>query len=680
MNSFLPISSQDMADKEWDQLDFVLVTGDAYVDHPSFGAAVITRVLEAQGFRVGIIAQPDWTTPNSLKVLGRPRLGFLVTSGNLDSMVNHYTAAKKKRRQDAYTPGGKAGKRPDRAAIVYANLVRQAYKGMPVILGGLEASLRRMAHYDYWKDSLRRSILLDSKADLVIYGMGERAIKGIAAALDKGRPVSSIREIPGTLYACPSDEVPKEALILPSHEELKAKRSRFAQSFRLQYENADPFTGQVLVESYGSRSVVQNPPAKPLTREEMDEVYALPYAREAHPSYTEPVPAVEEVKYSLVSSRGCFGACAFCALAFHQGRIVKSRSHDSLMEEAQILIDDPGFKGYIHDVGGPTANFRDPACAKQGTKGACPGKRCLAPEPCKALKADHGDYIQLLRKLRSLDKVKKVFIRSGIRFDYLQADTTHDFLRELCEHHVSGQLKVAPEHVSPDVLRVMGKPKRQVYERFVERYGQVNAQLGKKQYLVPYFISGHPGSRLKDAIILAEHLRDSGFIPDQVQDFYPTPGTLSTCMWYTGIDPMSGKNVHIPSDGLEKAMQRALLQYNRPENRDIVRKALRKAGRGDLIGRGPKCLVPAEGDYMSPSPGSRNSRPTPSRGRRGEAPASSGRRGRRGMAPGQNAQGPSSRGQKSNQGKAASHNSGRSGNQSNRPQGGTKNRGRGKRR
>jgi uncharacterized radical SAM protein YgiQ len=463
---------------------------------------------------------------------------------------------------------------------------------MPVIIGGLEASLRRMAHYDYWKDSLRRSVLLDSKADLLVYGMGEAAVKAIAASLDAGAAAADIRDVPGTVYACGISEVPDGALILPDHEALKADRRAFAESFRIQYENADPFTGRRLAEPYGSRAVVQNPPSPPLSRKEMDAVYALPYARDAHPSYTEAIPAVEEVKFSLVSSRGCFGACAFCALAFHQGRIVASRSHESLLEEAAILVSDTEFKGYIHDVGGPTANFRSPACAKQGTQGSCPGKRCLAPEPCPSLKADHSEYISLLRKLRKTDGVKKVFIRSGIRFDYMLADTKNDFLTELCEHHVSGQLKVAPEHVSADVLRVMGKPKRQVYDRFVRRYAEVNKKLGKKQYLVPYFISGHPGSRLKDAVELAEYLRDTRFIPEQVQDFYPTPGTLATCMWYTGIDPMTGKKVHVPSDPAEKAMQRALLQYNRPENRDLVRQALLKAGRGDLIGGGHKALIP----------------------------------------------------------------------------------------
>ena len=592
MNPFLPINSDEMAARGWDRVDFALVTGDAYVDHPSFGASVIARILESEGYRVGIIPQPDWTTPDSLKVLGRPRLGFLVTSGNLDSMVNHFTAAKKKRRNDSYTPGGRAGRRPDRAVTVYANLVRQAYKKMPLIIGGLEASLRRMAHYDYWKDSLRRSVLLDAKADLLVYGMGEAAVKAVAASLDAGVPAADIRDVPGTVYACGISEVPDGALILPDHEALKADRRAFAESFRIQYENADPFTGRRLAEPYGGRAVVQNPPSPPLSREEMDAVYALPYARDAHPSYTEAIPAVEEVKFSLVSSRGCFGACAFCALAFHQGRIVASRSHESLLEEAQILISDTNFKGYIHDVGGPTANFRSPACAKQGTQGSCPGKRCLAPEPCPSLRADHGEYISLLRKLRRMDGVKKVFIRSGIRFDHMLADTENDFLTELCEHHVSGQLKVAPEHVSADVLRVMGKPKRQVYDRFVRRYAEVNKKLGKKQYLVPYFISGHPGSRLKDAVELAEYLRDSRFIPDQVQDFYPTPGTLATCMWYTGIDPMTGRKVHVPSDPIEKAMQRALLQYNRPENRKLVRQALLKAGRGDLIGDGSKALIP----------------------------------------------------------------------------------------
>ena len=626
MNPYLPISKDDLDQRGWDAVDFALVTGDAYVDHPSFGAAVIARVLEADGFRVGIIAQPDWRSPENLKVLGRPRLGFLVTSGNLDSMVNHFTAAKKKRRSDSYTPGGLAGARPDRAVTVYSNLVRQAYKKMPIIIGGLEASLRRMAHYDYWKDSLRRSVLLDAKADLLVYGMGEAAIRGIAAALEKGRPVSGIREIPGTVYAVPADEIPAEATVLPDHEALKSDHRAFAESFRIQYENADPFTGSTLAEPYGGRAVVQNPPAPPISREEMDRVYALPYARGAHPSYAEKIPALEEVQFSLVSSRGCFGACAFCALAFHQGRIISSRSQDSLIDEAQTLINNPDFKGYIHDVGGPTANFRSPACGKQASRGSCPGKRCLAPTPCPALKADHSDFITLLRKLRNLDGVKKVFIRSGIRFDYMLADTANDFLGELCEHHVSGQLKVAPEHVSPDVLAVMGKPSRKTYDRFTAAYAETNRKLGKKQYLVPYFISGHPGSKLKDAIILAEYLRDSRFIPEQVQDFYPTPGTLATAMWYSGLDPMTGKTVYVPRDPAEKSMQRALLQYNRPENRELVRKALLKAGRGDLIGKGPKCLIPAEGSaerYRGSREAGRDRRPSRPVGR--QRPSESGK-------------------------------------------------------
>jgi len=617
MNRFLPTNAAELAEWGWDRPDFVLVTGDAYVDHPSFGAAVISRVLEADGFRVGLIAQPDWTTPDSLKILGRPRLGFLVTSGNLDSMVNHFTAAKKKRRDDVYSPGGRSGRRPDRAVTVYANLARQAYKKMPVIIGGLEASLRRMAHYDYWKDALRRSVLLDSKADLLVYGMGEAAIRRIAAALDAGTPVRAIRDVPGTVYACSMEDLPPEARLLPDHDRLKADRRAFAESFRIQYENADPFRGGILAEPYGGRAVVQNPPPAPVSRDEMDRIYGLPYARAAHPSYTDAVPALEEVRFSLTSSRGCFGACAFCALAFHQGRLVASRSHESLIGEAEGLIRHPDFKGYIHDVGGPTANFRGPACEKQALRGSCPGKRCLAPTPCPSLKADHRDFLALLRKLRELPGVKKVFIRSGLRFDYLLADRDHDVLTELCEHHVSGQLKVAPEHVSARVLEVMGKPSRQIYERFRRRYTEVNRKLGKKQYLVPYFISGHPGSELKDAIELAEHLRDTRFIPDQVQDFYPTPGTLATAMWYSGIDPMSGRRVHVPRDAEEKAMQRALLQYDRPQNRDLVRRALLKAGRRDLIGSGPKCLIPGEAQSRSEAPGRRpKSRRPPSKSRR----------------------------------------------------------------
>ncbi|MCK4542585.1 MAG: YgiQ family radical SAM protein [Spirochaetales bacterium] len=597
MNNFLPVSKTDMDARGWDSCDFLLVTGDAYVDHPSFGAAIISRVLESEGYKVGIISQPDWRTPESLKILGRPRYAFLVTSGNMDSMVSHYTVAKKRRKRDSYSPGGEGGKRPDRATIVYANLVRQAYKKIPIIIGGIEASLRRFAHYDYWRDSLRRSILLDSKADLLVYGMGEKQILNIAKALAEGTPATAIRDIPGTVYSCSAEEVPPEAVVLPSHEDLRQqdvkKRYRaFAESFRIQYRNADPFQGKKLVEAYGSRYVVQNPPEHPLGREELDRVYELPYTKAPHPDYLDGVPALEEVKFSLVSNRGCFGACSFCALAFHQGRIVTSRSVNSLVAEARNLTGDPDFKGYIHDVGGPTANFRFPACRKQETLGSCPDKQCLFPKPCKNLKVDHGEYLEALRTIRKLPGIKKVFIRSGIRFDYLIADPEDTFMRELCEHHISGQLKVAPEHVSSRVLKAMGKPGREIYDEFAKRYRRTNEILGKKQYLVPYFISSHPGSRLEDAIELAEYLRDTRFIPDQVQDFYPTPGTLSTCMFYTGIDPRTMKPVYVPKTHEEKSMQRALLQYRKPENYSLVKNALRKAGRQDLIGNGPKALIP----------------------------------------------------------------------------------------
>lgn len=591
---FLPVSLEEAHERGWDGVDFVYVSGDAYVDHPSFGAAIITRVLEANGYRVGVIAQPDWKDPASVRVFGRPRLGFLVSAGNMDSMVNHYTSSKKPRRSDAYSPGGKAGLRPSHAAAVYGNLVRRAYKDVPIILGGIEASLRRLAHYDYWSDKLKRSILLDSGADLVSYGMGERSIVEIADALAAGLAIEDITFIDGTVYKTRSLDYVYDAVTLPSFERMQADKLAYAESFGIQYRNSDPFTGKRLVEEYPhSVYVVQNPPAKPLSREELDAVYRLPYARTYHPMYEDRggVPAIAEVKFSLASSRGCFGECSFCALTFHQGRIVQSRSKESLLEEAEAMTHDPDFKGYIHDVGGPTANFRAPACSKQLTHGACPHKSCLFPEPCKKLEVDHADYIDVLRSLRELPGVKKVFVRSGVRFDYVMADPDDTFIRELCEHHVSGQLKVAPEHVSDAVLSVMGKPHNEVYERFRERYRRVNADLGKKQYLVPYLMSSHPGSTLKEAVELAEYCRDLGYMPEQVQDFYPTPSTLSTCMYYTGVDPRTMKPVSTPKSAHDKALQRALIQYRDPKNRDLVREALHRAGRDDLIGYDKRCLV-----------------------------------------------------------------------------------------
>ena len=594
---FLPICKEDMEKRGWTQLDFVYVSGDAYVDHPSFGPAIITRILESYGYKVGIIAQPDWKDKNSVTILGEPRLGFLVSAGNMDSMVNHYSVSKKRRRTDAYTPGGVAGHRPDYAAVVYGNLIRQTYKHTPIILGGIEASLRRMAHYDYWSNKLKRSILLDSGADIISYGMGERSIIAIAEALDAGLDVKDITYIDGTVCKVKDLDSVYDYIRLPSYEDLKTDKLEYARSFYTQYCNTDPFSGKRLVEPYNDHLyVVQNPPSKPLTMEEMDQVYSYPYMRTWHPSYDAAggVPAIQEVKFSLISNRGCFGGCSFCALTFHQGRIIQTRSHESLFEEAKMMTQDKDFKGYIHDVGGPTANFRAPSCQKQLTKGVCPNKQCLFPKPCKNLRADHRDYIKLLRKLRKIDGVKKVFIRSGIRFDYVLADPDDTFLRELCEYHVSGQLKVAPEHVSDPVLQKMGKPEYSVYQKFVEKYNQMNKKLRKDQYLVPYLMSSHPGSTLKEAVNLAEHLRDFGYMPEQVQDFYPTPSTLSTCMYYTGVDPRNMQPVYVPKNPHEKAMQRALIQYRDPKNYDLVMEALKKTGRMDLVGYDKRCLIRPE--------------------------------------------------------------------------------------
>ncbi len=591
---FLPICRQDMIDRGWEQVDFVYISGDAYVDHPSFGHAIITRELEAFGYKVGIIAQPDWKDKNSIMIYGEPRLGFLVSAGNMDSMVNHYSVSKKRRSKDSFTPGGVMGKRPDYATIVYSNLIRQVYKKTPIILGGIEASLRRMAHYDYWSDKLKRSVLLDSGADLISYGMGERSIIEIAEALDSGIDVKDITFIDGTVCRVKSLDSVYDAVMLPAFEDLKADKLNYARSFYTQYCNTDPFTGKRLVEPYGEHMyIVQNPPSKPLSQQEMDETYSYPYMRTYHPSYEKDggVPAISEVKFSLISNRGCFGGCNFCALTFHQGRIIQTRSHESLLEEAEHITQDKDFKGYIHDVGGPTADFRYPSCEKQLKYGVCKNRQCLFPTPCKNLKADHKDYVSLLRKLRKIPKVKKVFIRSGIRFDYVLADKDDTFFKELCKYHVSGQLKVAPEHVSDAVLTCMGKPRNEVYQKFTEKYKKINEQLGMKQYLVPYLMSSHPGSTLKEAVELAEYLRDLGYMPEQVQDFYPTPSTISTCMYYTGVDPRTMKPVYVPKNPHEKAMQRALIQYRNPQNYDIVLEALKKAGRMDLVGYDKHCLL-----------------------------------------------------------------------------------------
>lgn len=593
-NTFLPITKQDMRERGWTQPDFVYVTGDAYVDHPSFGVAIISRILESRGYKVAIISQPDWKKKESIQVFGRPRLGFLVTAGNMDSMVNHYSVSKKRRKKDAYTPGGVAGKRPDYAVVVYCNLIRQTYKDVPILIGGIEASLRRLAHYDYWSNKVKRSILLDSQADLLMYGMGEHSIVEIAEALDAGLDVKDITYIPGTVYKTRSLECVYDYELLPSYDEICRNKRTYAESFYTQYCNTDPFHGKCLVEPYKETEyVVQNPPSKPLTQLEMDDVYALPYCKDYHPSYREAggVPAISEVKFSLVSNRGCFGGCSFCALTFHQGRIIQTRSHASIMEEAREMTKDPEFKGYIHDVGGPTANFRRPSCDKQLEHGVCKNKQCLFPKPCQNLKVDHEDYIALLRKLRKIPKVKKVFIRSGIRFDYLMYDKSDAFLKELCQYHISGQLKVAPEHVSNRVLMKMGKPSHDVYEAFTKKYEKMNERIGMKQFLVPYLMSSHPGSTLNDAIELALYLKKINHMPEQVQDFYPTPSTLSTCMYYTGLDPRTMEPVYVPKSPKEKQMQRALMQYKNPANYEIVVEALKKAGRADLIGYGPQCLI-----------------------------------------------------------------------------------------
>ncbi len=618
-NQFLPITKEDLFAKGWDTPDFVYVFGEAYVDHPSFGHAIIARVLEKAGYTVAMVPLPNWRTLEDFTRFGRPKLGFLVSSGVIDSMVNHYTTAKKKRSQDVYAPGGEAGLRPDRATIVYCNKIKEAYKDVPIFIGGIEASLRRFSHYDYWSDQVRHSILLDSGATLLMYGMGEKVILRCAQWLKEGGRKEELPSIKGICYL--SQEIPKNYTLLPSHKEVVNSKKVYAQAFYTQYLQQDPFNGKPLAQlQEKNQYLIQNTPELPLSREELDDVYTLPFTRKWHPQYDSMggVPALEEVSFSISSTRGCFGSCSFCAITFHQGRIVQSRSPESILEEATALTKDKNFKGYIHDIGGPTANFRYPSCKKQLTHGVCKNKQCLFPSPCSQLEVSHKEFLSILRKVRSLPKVKKVFVRSGLRYDYIMADKDHTFLQELCEHHVSGQLKVAPEHISPQVLYYMGKPGREVYDAFVKRYQRINKKLNKKQFLVPYLMSSHPGSDLNAAIELALYLKQMGYHPEQVQDFYPTPGTLSTCMFYTGIDPTTGKKVYVPKTHEEKAMQRALLQYSRPKNYSLVRKALKIAGREDLIGYGKQYLVPPERIYSSHRPVKKESsyqqkKPSPSK-------------------------------------------------------------------
>ena len=589
-----PLSANEMKARGIDGLDFVYISGDAYIDHPSFGTAIIARILQSRGYTVGIIAQPDWHDAEAFKSLGKPRLAFLVSAGNLDSMVDHYTAAKKRRSDDAYTPGGKAGRRPDRAVIVYANRCREAFPHVPVLIGGIEASLRRFAHYDYWDDRVRHSILYDSGADILMYGMGERSVAAIADALDAGVPVHEIRDIPGTCFRVNDPSEVPDAIVLPSFSEVSTDRRKYAEAFRIQFEEQDAIRGKRLVQPHEKGCLVQNPPQPPLSTEEMDAVYALPFTRRPHPSYREKIPAIDEVKFSITSCRGCFGGCNFCALTFHQGRVISARSHESILKEAREMTKDPDFKGYIHDVGGPTANFRKPACRKQLKSGVCRNRSCIGYERCQNLEVSHEDYVALLRKLRAVPGVKKVFIRSGVRFDYLLYDKSDAFLRELCEHHVSGQLKIAPEHIADRTLYYMNKTPHALYEEFLRRYARMNERLGRKQYVVPYLMSSHPGCTLRDAVELAQYLKKTGHRPQQVQDFYPTPGTVSTCMYYTGLDPRTMQPVFVPKDPKEKAMQRALMQYFLASNFSTVRKALALCHREDLIGTGRNALVPPE--------------------------------------------------------------------------------------
>ncbi|BES66241.1 YgiQ family radical SAM protein [Gottschalkiaceae bacterium SANA] len=600
MNGFLPTTKKEMNTLGWDQADFVLVSGDAYVDHASFGAAVIGRVLEKMGYRVAILDQPEWKHCQDFQRFGQPRLAFLITSGNIDSMINHYTVAKKKRSRELYSPGGETGKRPDRATIVYSQRARQAYPDTPIILGGMEASLRRFAHYDYWSDRVRRSILVDAKADLLVFGMGEKIIMEIADNLDNGLDINYIHHIPGTCYLVHSEDEVYDAVKLPAYEEVITDKIAFNKAFQLSYEEQDPIRGKTLIQQHGTRYLVQNPPMLPANENELDWVFSLPFQREIHPKYQKQgIPAYEEIRFSLTSNRGCYGNCSFCSLAFHQGRIVQSRSHESIVEEAKEMIGDPQFKGYIHDVGGPTANFRRPACDRQLKVGACKKKQCLFPKPCKEMVVDHTDYLSLLRKLRHLRGVKKVFVRSGIRYDYVLADQKTNFLKELSEHHISGQLRIAPEHISERVLKQMGKPGKDVYLQFMKEFEKVNKELGMDQYMVPYLMSSHPGSTLKDAVALAEFLRDIHHQPEQVQDFYPTPGTRSTAIYYTELDPSNGNPVYVPKTPEEKAMQRALMQYRNPRNARLVRKALHLAHREDLIGTGHHALVKPEREHSN---------------------------------------------------------------------------------
>lgn len=593
MTDFLPVSMEDVKKRGWDQLDFVYISGDAYVDHPSFGHAIVTRLLEYMGFKVGIIPQPNWKTKEDFMKLGRPKIGFLVSSGNIDSMVNHYTSSRKRRHDDLYSPGGKGGKRPDRADIVYCNRIREAYGDIPIIIGGIEASLRRFAHYDYWDDRVRNSILIDSSADLLIYGMGEKPLMEIGNLLMYGKSIKDIKNVRGTCVITENIEEIKNNIVIPDFDSVSSSKKEYADAFKIQFEEQDAITGKTLVQKHGTRYVVQNPPAYPVSTEELDLVYDLPYTRTYHPMYKQSggIPALKEVEFSITAHRGCYGGCSFCALNFHQGRVIQPRSDESILKEAAELTKLPGFKGYIHDVGGPTANFRHPSCKKQLEHGVCKNRQCLHPSPCPNLEADHSGYVKLLRNIRAIPGIKKVFIRSGIRYDYVMCDKDPEFFSELVQHHISGQLKVAPEHVSDKVLNLMGKPSRKLYDKFVEKYFDLNKKYHLNQYLVPYLMSGHPGSDLKAAVELAEYIRDMGYNPEQVQDFYPTPGSLSTAMYYTGINPLSGEKVYVPKDPEEKAMQRALMQYRNPKNYPLVYKALIKAGRRDLIGYDKKCLI-----------------------------------------------------------------------------------------
>lgn len=597
---FLPVSKEDMEKRGWDELDFIIVTGDAYIDHHSFGTAIIGRVLENEGYKVGVIPQPQWKDVEDFKKLGKPRLGFLVNAGNMDSMVNHYTVSKKLRDKDFYSPGGKMGLRPDRATIVYCNKIREAYKNVSVIIGGVEASLRRFAHYDYWSDKVRKSMLIDSGADLLVYGMSEKQIVEVARNLENGVEAKNIRDVKGTCYVVENlEDVKDEYVLIPSYKEICKDKIKYAEAFKAQYEEQDPVIGKPIVQQHANKYVVQNKPEMPLTREELDKVYNLPYTKNYHPMYEGlgGIDAIEEVKFSIVSSRGCFGSCSFCAITFHQGRIVQSRSEESILKEAEEITKLEDFKGYIHDVGGPTANFRRPACSKQLKFGACKNRQCLYPSPCKNLDADHTEYLELLRKVRKVPNVKKVFVRSGLRYDYIMADKEDKFFKELVEHHVSGKLKVAPEHICPEVLKYMQKPAGKTYDKFIDKFYKTTEEVGKKQFVVPYLMSSHPGSTIKSAIKLAEYLRDINYMPEQVQDFYPTPGTLSTTMFYTGLDPLTMKEVYVPKTKHEKAMQRALLQYKDPKKYTLVYEALVEAKREDLIGFGPKCLIkPRKGE------------------------------------------------------------------------------------